>query len=323
MSQGRLLSLIVLILALTAGAAAQQGWYPHEGGLLKYRVDIRFGEDSHTMPKGWTFGRVSAVATDSRGQVFVFHRGETADPIIVFNAKGTYLRSWGRGMFGSEHGLRVDGDDNIWVTDSRDHQVMKFSNDGELLMTLGSKGQAGNDEKTFNRPTDIAFGPSDEVYVSDGYVNSRVVKFASDGTFLTAWGGPGTAPGEFRIVHSVAVDSRGRVYASDRENNRVQIFDEHGKLLQMWSHLGSVQSIFITRSDEVWVMTQRDNVENNTYATLAGRIMRVDIETGDILGSMESPGHWLNVSQTGEIFIGSLTGNVFRWYEGWLPAPAG
>ena len=159
--------------------------------------------------------------------------------------------------------------------------------------------------------------------MSDGYGNSRVVKFASDGTFLTAWGGPGTAPGEFRIVHSVAVDSRGRVYASDRENNRVQIFDAHGTLLHIWTHLGSVQSIFITRSDEVWVMTQRDNIENNTYATLAGRIMRVDIETGDILGSMESPGHWLNMSQTGDIFIGSLTGNVFRWYEGWLPAPAG
>ncbi len=323
MPLGRFLSPIGLMLVLTAGAAAQQGWYPHEGGLMKYRVDIRFGEDPHTMPEGWTFGRVSAVATDSRGQVFVFHRGETADPIVVFDATGTYLRSWGRGMFGSEHGLRVDRDDNIWVTDSRDHQVMKFSNDGELMMTLGIEGQAGNDEKTFNRPTDIAFGPSDEVYVSDGYGNSRVVKFASDGTFLTAWGGPGTAPGEFRIVHSVAVDSRGRVYASDRENNRVQIFDAHGTLLHIWTHLGSVQSIFITRSDEVWVMTQRDNIENNTYATLAGRIMRVDIETGDILGSMESPGHWLNMSQTGDIFIGSLTGNVFRWYEGWLPAPAG
>ena len=323
MAWERLLRLMVLILVLPAAAAAQQGWHPHEGGVLHYRVDIRFGEEPHTMPEGWTFGRVSAVATDSMGHVFVFQRGETADPIIVFDSNGTYLRSWGRGMFGSEHGLRVDRHDNVWVTDSRDHQVMKFSNAGELLLTLGIKGQAGTDDKTFNRPTDIAFGPSDELYVSDGYGNSRVVKFTSDGTFLTAWGSPGTVPGEFHIVHSVAVDSQGRVYASDRENNRVQVFDEDGELLHMWMHLGSVQSIFITPSDEVWVITQRDNIENNTYATLAGRIMRVDMDTGDILGSMESPGHWLNVSQSGEIFIGSLTGNVFRWYEGWLPAPAG
>ena len=294
----------------------RSGWYPHEGSLMKYRVAIRFGQEPNTMPESWNFGRVSSVATDSNNQVFVFHRGETADPIIVFDSEGNYLRSFGRGMFGNEHGLRVDRHDNVWVTDNGDHQVMKFSNAGELLMTLGIKGQAGTTDETFDRPADIAFGADDELYVADGYGNNRVVKYDSDGNFVTAWGIPGSGPSEFNLVHSVAVDSQGRVYVSDRENNRIQIFDENGQFLNMWTHLGATQNIFITPDDQVWVITHRDNIENITYDTLAGRIMRLDIETGEILGAMESPGHWIDVSDTGDIFIGSLTGNVFRWYEG-------
>jgi len=301
---------------LTAGAA-DQGWYPHEGGLLKYRVNIRFGEEPDTMPAGWKFGRVSAVATDSAGKVYVFQRGLKADPIIVFDAKGAFLRSWGKGMFGNPHGMRVDRDDNVWVTDNGDHQVMKFTKEGRLLLTLGVKGKPGTDEKTFNKPTDIAFTKSGDFYVSDGYGNSRVVKFSRDGNYLFSWGKLGTGPGEFHIPHSVAVDSRGIVYVCDRENNRIQIFDPNGKLLRVWTHLGATQNIFITPADDVWIITHRNNVENVTYDTLAGRIMHIDIETGKILGSMESPGHWINVSRSGEIFIGSLTGNVFRWYPGW------
>src|SRR5437879_11955122 len=108
-----------ILMAMTmaiANGAAQQGWFPHEGGLLKYRVQIRFGEEPDTMPDGWKFGRVSAVATDSAGRVFVFHRGPRADPIVVFDAKGKFLRSWGRGMFSNPHGLRIDKNDNVWVT---------------------------------------------------------------------------------------------------------------------------------------------------------------------------------------------------------------
>ncbi|MEX2260379.1 MAG: peptidyl-alpha-hydroxyglycine alpha-amidating lyase family protein [Bryobacteraceae bacterium] len=307
--------------ALAAGALCaqeMQGWFPHEGGLLKYRVNIRFGEEPDTMPEGWKFGRVSAVATDSAGQVYVFQRGKKADPIVVFDPKGKYLRSWGKGMFGNPHGMRVDPDNNVWVTDNGDHQVMKFTNEGQLLLTLGIKGKPATDEKTFNRPTDIAFAPTGEVYISDGYGNSRVVKFSRSGQYLTAWGKRGTGPGEFNTPHSIAVDSKGSVYVSDRENNRIQVFDAKGKFLRQWSHLGATQNIFITPKDEMWIITHRDNIENITYDTLAGRIMRIDPATGKILGAMESPGHWIHASKTREIFIGSLTGNVFRWYPGWL-----
>ena len=300
-------------------AQGRAGWYPHEGGLMEYRVAIRFGQEPNTMPEGWTFGRVSAVATDSNGQVFVFHRGDAADPIIVFDSTGKYLRSFGADQdFANEHGLRIDRYDNVWVTDNGNHRVMKFTNDGELLMSLGIKGRAGVTDETFGRPADIAFGPNDELYVADGYGNSRVVKYDSKGNFVKTWGTPGSAPGEFDLVHSIAVDSQGRVYASDRENNRIQIFDADGNLLKMWTHLGATQNIFITPDDQVWVITHRDNVENITYDTLAGRIMRIDIDTGEIVGAMESPGHWIDVAASGEIFIGSLTGNVFRWYPGWM-----
>ena len=303
-------------------AQGRLGWYPHEGGRMRYRVDIRFGLEPHTMPDGWHFGRVPAVATDSRNQVFVFQRGDVADPIIVFDAEGNYLRSFGRERdFGNEHGLRIDRYDHVWVTDNRKHTVMKFSNDGELLMTLGIEGQAGTTEETFDRPADIAFGPNDELYVADGYGNSRVVKFDADGNFLKAWGTPGSGPGEFNLVHSLAVDSQGNVYVSDRENNRIQIFDSERSLLRIWTHLGSTQSIFITPDDAVWVITHRDNVEGVAYGSLAGRIMRVDIDTGEILGAMESPGHWIDVSHSGEIFVGSLTGNVFRWSPDGMATP--
>lgn len=311
-------SLVIVFATAAAFAAQQQGWYPHEGGLMKYRVAIRFGEEPEdTMPDGWKFGRVSAVSTDSAGNVYVFQRGRKADPLIVFDSKGKYLRSWGRGMFGNPHGLRVDKNDDVFVTDNGDHQVMKFTKTGKLLFTLGVKGKAGTDETTFNKPTDIAFAPNGDFYISDGYGNSRVVKFSHDGKYLLAWGTPGSGPGQFHIPHSVAVDSKGTVYVSDRENNRIQIFDGNGKFLREWTHLGCTQNMFITPQDELWIITHRNNVENITYDTLAGRIMHVDLATGRILGAMESPGHWLTVARDGNIFIGSLTGNVFRWYPGW------
>ncbi|MBI3681687.1 MAG: SMP-30/gluconolactonase/LRE family protein [Acidobacteria bacterium] len=315
---------IVFAATIAASVALAQptpkGWQPHEGGLLKYRVNIRFGEEPDTMPEGWKFGRVSAVATDAEvKEVFVFQRGKKADPIVVFDAKGKYLRSWGRGMFGNPHGMRVDKSGNVWVTDNGDHQVMKFTREGKLLMTLGIKGKPATDDKTFNRPTDIAFSPDGRYfYVSDGYGNSRFVKFTIDGKYVNAWGKKGSGPGEFNTPHSIAVDSKGTVYVSDRENNRIQIFDANGKYLRQWDHLGATQNVFITARDEMWIITHRNNIENITYDTLAGRIMKIDLATGKVLGAMESPGHWIHAASNGEIYIGSLTGNVFRWYPGWL-----
>jgi DNA-binding beta-propeller fold protein YncE len=304
--------------ASAIAATAGQGWYPHEGGLLKYRVNIRFGEEPDTMPNGWKFGRVSAVGVDQAGNVYVFHRGPKADPLIVFDGKGRYLRSWGKGVFANPHGLRIDRDNNVWVTDANTHQVMKFTTEGQLLLSLGVKDTPGATENTFNRPTDVGFAPGGDFYVTDGYGNSRVVKFTREGKFIKAWGTSGAGPSQFNTPHAVVVDSKGVLYVSDRENNRIQIFDGEGRFLRQWTHLGATQGIALTSSDELWVVTHRTNIENLTYDTLAGRIMKIDPATGRILGAMESPGHWITVAASGEIFVGSLTGNVFRWYPGWL-----
>ncbi len=314
---------------LPRGIAPEQGYVPdgwsaHEGGLLRYRVAIRFGLEPWTLPDGFQFGRVSAVTHDVQGNVYVFHRGD-ADAIVVFDSEGRYLRSFGRDLFGNEHGLRVDREGNIWAIDNGNHMVYKFSNEGDLLQEFGTHGVAGEDEKTFARPTDIAWDSQGFTYISDGYSNSRVVKLDPQGAFVRSWGEPGDGPGQFRVPHSIAVDSRDRVYVSDRENNRIQIFDTEGNLLRVWTHLGATQGIYITPDDQMWIITHRNNTENIMYDTLAGRLMKVDVETGNVLGSMESPGHLLTVAPGGEIYVASLTGNVFKWtpYDEQWPVRSG
>jgi DNA-binding beta-propeller fold protein YncE len=279
-------------------------------------------EGPNPIPAGFQIGRVSAVTHDAAGNIYMFHRGES-DPIIVFDATGRYLRSFGQGLFNNEHGLRVDPEGNLWAVDNGLHQVFKFNPEGQLVLTLGTKSVTGADSATFNRPTDIAWDSRGNFYVTDGYGGTRVVKFDPSGKYLMAWGTPGDGPGQFRVPHSIGIDSRDRLYVSDRENNRIQIFDVNGNLLKIWTHLGATQGIFITPQDEMWIITHRNNTENITYDTLAGRLMKIDIETGAVLGSMESPGHMLTVAPTGDVYVASLTGNIFKWSpsENRWPAP--
>ncbi len=307
------------MLLLTVMAADPAGWNSHEGGLLKYRVQVRYGEEPATMPAGWSFGRVSAVASDASGDVYVFHRAaKGVDPLVIFDDKGHYKKSWGGGVFSNPHGVRIDKAGHVWLVDNGDHTVRKFTKDGELLMLLGKPGEHGLAKDRFYRPTDIAFAADGSFYVSDGYGNSRVAKFSPKGEFLLEWGKKGTAAGDFNLPHVVQVDSKGRVWVSDRENNRIQCFDANGKFLKQWNHLGATQGMHILPDDTMWIITHRNNIENLTYDTLSGRIMKIDIETGKVLGSIESPGHWIHVTPKDEIFVGSLTGNTFRFYPGWL-----
>jgi len=217
------LVLPLLAVLLAATCPAQTGWNSHEGGLLKYRVMIRFGEEPDTLPDGWRFGRVSSVAVDAAGNVYAAQRGPHADPIVVFDAKGKYLRSWGKGLFSIPHGLRVDRNGHVWVTDTGYHIVMEFTGDGTLVRTLGTKGKPDATHDTFNKPTDVAFLANGDVLVTDGYGNSRVVKFSRDGKYLMEWGKRGKGPGEFDTPHVAVVDSHQNVYVSDRENERIQI----------------------------------------------------------------------------------------------------
>ena len=319
-------------------APQSDGLYPHEGGPLRYRAQIRFGEEveaktpASAMPKGWKFGRVSGVTTDAQGNVYVAHRGADADPILVFDQKGTRMvTSWGRGMFTRIHGMRVDPDGNVWVTDVGDHRIWKFTPEGKVLLELGVKGEPGNTHDRFNRPADIAFAPDRTVYVVEqgedeekaGMGNPRVVHLALDGSWLGEWGGPGTAPGQFHFPHSIAVDSQGRVYVADRENNRIQIFDAQGTFVKQWTHLGSGMSLQIGPDDQLWLLGDDNSVEILTYDSLAGRILKLDLETGRILGSIPTPGHMLSLSPSGDLYVASITGNVFRFFPGWLAVEDG
>ena len=175
------------------GKAPEQGYVPdgwpaHPGSLMKYSVEIRFGEEPETMPEGMKFGRVSAVTTDNENNVYVFKRDAKTDQLVVFNSQGKYLRSWGKGMFTRPHGLRVDRDQNVWAIDDAGNQIFKFTRDGKLLQTWGVKDMSGNDAKTFNRPTDIAWDSQGNAYISDGYGNRRVVKLDKAGNYVTTWG---------------------------------------------------------------------------------------------------------------------------------------
>jgi DNA-binding beta-propeller fold protein YncE len=201
-------------------------------------IDFRPVDGFLKLPADMTLGPCSGVDIDSRGNVYVIQR--KAPPILCFDASGKFLRSWGTALIGRDgdmvgaHGIRVDADDFVWITDRERHLVRKFDASGQLLLTLGTERSLGTGENQFNRPADIAFGPAGEVYVADGYGNSRVMKFDARGKFLKTWGEKGTQPGQFDLPHTIVVGKDGRVYVGDRYNSRIQIFDSEGKLQEIW-----------------------------------------------------------------------------------------
>jgi sugar lactone lactonase YvrE len=175
-------------------------------------------------------------------------------------------------MFNYPHGLFVDREDNVWVSDGRTknngraHTVMKFSPDGKLLMTLGKPGIAGNGPDTFNGPSDILIAPNGDIFVADGHggdTNARIVKLSKDGKFIKAWGKKGSAPGEFDSPHGLTMDSAGRLFVADRSNSRIQIFDQDGKFLAEWRQFGRPSGVFIDKNDIIYVADSQSNEKNN------------------------------------------------------------
>ena len=199
------------------------------------------------LPEGEILGQATGVGIDPKANIWVFHRaGRTwQEPfptvpipratVWSFDAKtGELIKSWGAGRHIMPHGLTIDREGNVWLTDVGLHQVFKCSPDGRVLLTLGEAQVAGNDEKHFNQPTDVAVATDGTFFVSDGYGNSRVLHFASDGTLIKTWGTKGAGPGEFDLPHSITIDGTGRVLVADRSNARVQVFDQTGRYLTQW-----------------------------------------------------------------------------------------
>jgi sugar lactone lactonase YvrE len=234
------------------------------------------------MPAGRTWGSTSAVDIDPDGKsIWVAERcganscvGSDLPVVLKFDASGKVVRSFGAGMFGFPHGMYVDRDGNVWVTDGvppgragppatgKGHFVVKFSPEGKVLLTLGKPGVAGNGQDTFNQPSDVVVGSNGDIFVADGHggdTNARIVKFTKDGKFVKSWGTRGAGPGELDTPHAIAIDSRGRVFVADRNNNRIQIFDQEGKYLEEWRQFSRPSGIYIDKNDVIYVADSESN----------------------------------------------------------------
>ena len=237
-----------------------------------FQAGVDFGQ----LPQGRKWGSTASVTTAPDGTIWVVDRcgvsgaggttcaGPNAGvaPIFQFDTTGKLLKSFGAGLFVSPHKLTVDKDGNLWVADNGSHQVFKLSSaDGKVLMTLGQKGVAGAGHDQFDAPTEVAVAANGDIFVGDGHTgggtavgNARVVKFDKDGKFLKTWGKKGMGPSEFDVIHTVAIDSRGRLFVGDRQNNRIQVFDAEGKFIDQWFQFGRPSGMYIDkRTDTLYV----------------------------------------------------------------------
>jgi DNA-binding beta-propeller fold protein YncE len=267
---------------------------------LPYRVVPDFFQ----FPAEWHFGEVSGVAIDSQRHIFIFQRA--APMLSEFDTNGKFLREIGAGLFTHPHGLRIDVEDHIWTTDDGSHLVLKLNHDGRPLLVLGRKGVAAEADWLFNEPTDVAFDKVGNVYVSDGYGNSRVMKFDRAGQFLKEWGSYGDKPGQFNLPHTILIDKGERVYVGDRENKRIQIFDTEGKLLTQWTGIGYPYGLCFGPNGHIWMA-------DGGY----DRIVELD-RNGKIIGALGEPGHapgqfawahFLTFDPDGRLFVA----DVLNW----------
>ena len=268
---------IVIIGASAGKARAQESYAPPNDLPNPYGSGVKWGQLSDD--RKW--GSTSGVMVGPDANIWTYDRcggnscaDSNLDPILEFDPSGKVLKSFGAGLFIYPHGLFVDKEGNVWVTDAvggiataddvgmhgKGHQVFKFSPDGKLLMTLGKAGVPGDGPDTFDRPSAVAVARNGDIFVADGHSipqdghsNARIVKFSKKGKFIKAWGKKGSDPGEFDVPHTLAFDSTGRLFVGDRSNNRIQIFDQSGNFIAAWKQFGRPSGIFIDKDDTMYV----------------------------------------------------------------------
>lgn len=264
------------------------GYHPIETGL--------------TLPEGIRLGASSGVAFDAQGHMWVLNRGE--HPLIEFDGQGKFLRSLGEGKYNRAHGLRIAPDGSIWTTDVQGHTVMKMSTSGDVVLTLGTRGQAGVwDEAAGTRllfePADIGFAANGDVFIVEGHGRGegRVLRFDKSGTFITQWGGKGTDPGKFDQPHSILVTPQNEVLVADRENRRVQIFDVNGRYLREWKFAGLPCGLLIGPDRQLYLATG-----------FSGQILRLNPD-GKAVAMMGEPGPGPTLGHFGEAHYMAIAPN--------------
>lgn len=240
-------------------------------------------------PQGEEIGAMSAVAIGKHDEIYVLHRGPK--PLMAFDKKGKFIRSWGEGLFEVPHGLRVASDGTIYTTDNKNNLIRQFSPDGQLLRTLDAR---------FKAPDDLVFTSTGEIVVADAG-NARIVRLSPEGKFLASWGTKGKAPGEFAAAHGIAIDRKDRIYVADRGNNRVQVFDLAGKLLHVWTHSGNPFGLIVIGSH--LLVSDGD----------ANRITHLSLEDGSVAaqwgdGEMLKLPHLMAQDSQGVLYIAEVNG---------------
>lgn len=258
------------------------------------------------LPEGTTWQDTMAVDIDARGNIYALQR--TPFKVLILDSKGRYLRSWDTGNLPGVHGLRIDRSGNVWITSRALHQVFKYTRDGRLLMTLGTRGVAGDNDSrvALNGPADVAFGPHGEIFVADGESpNTRVVKFSRDGKFLTSWGTKGSGPGQLMTPHSIVLDASGRLLVANRGNKRVEIFSQTGE------YLGQIQSTMTPYG--LWA--GRDGILYIADGTKpVGSLSVLDMRTQTVLAQVSglSGSHMLTVDRSGAVYVAEVAGKSLK-----------
>src|SRR5436309_1461066 len=290
-------------------------------------------KDWAKLPEGRVWGSTSAVEIDKDGKsIWVGERCGTnscldskLDSILHFDQTGKLINSFGAGLLIAPHGIFVDRDDNVWVTDcactggtipaGRGHQVFKFSRDGKLLMTLGKPG-GGRDPEFFFQPNDVLVAPNGDIFVSEGHASApgstaRVLKFSKDGKLIKSWGKLGTAPGEFDQPHALAMDSKGRLFVGDRNNNRIEIFDQDGKFLDQWTQFSRPSGVYIDKNDNIYVAdSESESVSRNHDGWKRG--IRVgSARDGSVTAFIPDPVEKTNTTSAAEGVAADAAGNIY------------
>ncbi len=257
------------------------------------------------LPEGWQWGWIPAVACDSQDRVYVYSRSE--HPLIIFDRDGNFLDTWGDDVLQDAHGIYIDADDNVYCIERDTHCIFKFNAKGELVMTIGTPGEAGpNDGDPFRKPTDLAIASTGELFISDGYENARVHKYSPEGELLLSWGEWGEGPGQFALSHCVRIDKDDRVWVCDRTNDRIQIFDTDGNYLTEWTGLLKPDTIYFDpREDVVYIAELTQQV---SIYSLAGELITQwgGAKPSDKPGEFLACPHGIWADSRGDLYVGQV-----------------